>query len=153
MKHSKMYRAAQSGFTLIELMITLTIVGLIALIAAPIFTDYAIRARVAEVSSVFAPIKTAVSVQYATDGRLSGINGLGDLANAPYPTVGSYAGEHVASLNVGPNGEVTITMDGGDDLGDAATTTIIYTPSVPANSNSLTWAISSASTMPEKYRP
>ena len=51
------------GFTLIELMIVITIVGILATLAIPAYRDYTIRARVAECASLFAPIKTEIAMQ------------------------------------------------------------------------------------------
>ena len=54
-------KRTQSGFTLIELMIVIAILGILAAIAIPAYQDYSIRARVSEVINVAAPAKLAVS--------------------------------------------------------------------------------------------
>ena len=135
---NRIYRAAQSGFTLIELMIVLTILGLIALIAAPIFGDYAIRARVAEVNNTFGPVKTAIDLSYAEKGALP--SSLADVPLAPSQTATDYATDVVEKLEIGTGGRVTITLQTNTELGDASGKTVIYKPDILTN-GSLRWGL------------
>ena len=63
-------RPRQQGFTLIELMIVIAIVGILAAIALPAYQDYTIRARMAEPLAIAAEAKTTISEFYASNGRL-----------------------------------------------------------------------------------
>ena len=63
-------RPRQQGFTLIELMIVIAIVGILAAIALPAYQDYTIRARMAEPLAIAAEAKTTMSEFYASNGRL-----------------------------------------------------------------------------------
>ena len=88
----------QMGFTLIELMIVVAIIGILAAVALPAYQDYTVRAKVTEGLSLAGSAKTAVSENAANGANLS--SGW----SAPSPTT------NVASLAVnGANGEILIT--------------------------------------------
>ena len=63
----------QKGFTLIELMIVVAIIGILAAIAVPAYQDYTIRSRVSEGASLAGATKTAIDVMFSETGNLSGI--------------------------------------------------------------------------------
>lgn len=62
--------AVQRGFTLIELMIVIAIVGILAAVALPAYQDYTVRAKVSEVIMAATPAKTAVSESFQVNGVL-----------------------------------------------------------------------------------
>ena len=66
----KMQQRAQQGFTLIELMIVIAIVGILAAIALPAYQDYTIRAKMGEPMAALAEAKTAVQEFYVARGFL-----------------------------------------------------------------------------------
>ncbi|MBX9296170.1 pilin [Chromobacterium piscinae] len=98
----------QQGFTLIELMIVVAIVGILAAIAIPAYQDYTKRARVSEGLSLADAAKTAVTEYYATNNAwASGTSPF----NTTYGLAASIVGNSVSSINVLANGVVQITYN------------------------------------------
>jgi len=112
----------QKGFTLIELMIVVAIVGLLAAIALPAYRDYTIRSRVSEALAAAGACKTSVADFAASKGRLpdnSGEAGCGD-ANNP--------SKYVMQVVVVTSGVIVVATSEDSDLGDAGAKVITLTP-------------------------
>ena len=95
-----MMNKVQKGFTLIELMIVVAIIGILAAIAIPAYQDYTIRSQVTEGLNLAGAVKTAVAERYAQTGAwpetLTDL-GIVDAANAETPPFGKY----VLSVDMG----------------------------------------------------
>ncbi|MDP3812725.1 MAG: pilin [Hydrogenophaga sp.] len=134
-----MKRSMQKGFTLIELMIVVAIIGILAAVALPAYQDYTVRARVTEGLTLAGSAKTAVSENAA--------NGLPFGSGWAVPT----ATANVASVALtSANGEIVITYTGRVGAGAP---TLVLAPrdgavalaegTVPA-AGSITWFCNSA---------
>ena len=147
-------RNNDKGFTLIELMIVITIIGILAAVAVPVYQDYTVRTRVAECTSLFGPIKTATTLYVSDNGTLpSALASLSGISSDP----NEHSGEYVDNIDVGAGGVVTCTLGTGPGLGGpvanggAGGGTLILNPD--QTGNRITWSVDSASTVPAEFRP
>lgn len=148
----------QGGFTLIELMIVVAIIGVLASIAVPQYQNYVARAQVSEAISLASSAKTAVSEYYVTNGAFPANNTTAGISDAA-----DIKGSYVASVTVGTDGVITAKMkaastDGGGVVGALANTTLDFRPEASdstTNSGSITWECGpgGATPIPTKYLP
>lgn len=95
----------QQGFTLIELMIVVAIIGILAAIAIPAYTNYTIRAQVTEGINMMALAKTPIMDAFLNNGEAPTDRATAGLSPLPGDTVGKY----VTSVNI-VNGVVIVTF-------------------------------------------
>lgn len=136
----------QKGFTLIELMIVVAIIGILAAIAIPAYQDYMIRARVSEAIVAGDMAKTAVSEAAQSAGALPATN-----AAAGLGTAASYASTNLTSITV-TNGVIALLLPNNATLGSQAAFTISMTPTFVAGSP-ITWVCSTLPATAWRYVP
>jgi len=153
----------QKGFTLIELMIVVAIIGILAAVALPAYQDYTIRARVSEAILATSQCRTAIAEVYqsAAAGTAIAADGWGC-------GEGTTSTQYVALIGTDVNGVVTVTTQatgtaGGDSLtANAAGKTLTLTPMQSDMATPLTTADIPTQvggfkcvpgTMPAKYLP
>ncbi len=113
-------KKTQQGFTLIELMIVVAIIGILAAVAIPSYQDYTKRAHVAEGFSLAGAAKLAVAEYHASEGAFPTTN-----ASAGMSSATSITGNAVRSVSVGAAGAITITYNTKVTAG----ATVVLTPS------------------------
>ena len=143
-----MMKQVQKGFTLIELMIVVAIIGILAAVALPAYRDYTVRAKVSEIMLAASSAKQAIAEFANTNGALPGAGEV-DLASQQSKYVASVAWDDANDQIV-----VTTPTDGG---GDAALEDkeLQLAATLNASSQQVTWACrsSGAKAIDSKYLP
>lgn len=166
-------KSNQQGFTLIELMIVVAIIGILAAIAIPAYQNYTVRAKVTEMINAGSSAKTAVAEGYQSNG-MTGVKAAG-VTLATETTSSKYVKDVVIAQDTG-----VITVTSATDAtvsglpADAVNKTIVFTPSIAGTAlaaasvgGTIDWACASATNanatakslpvtagnMPAKYVP
>lgn len=142
----------QQGFTLIELMIVVAIIGILAAVAIPAYKDYTTRAKMSEVLVMMEPAKLAVSETVSAEGSLAAFNdkattaGSADAASGyTFPGTTDYV-SNVVTAATATSATVTATSKV-----PGANGSVVLTASETTTSGQLTWACTS--TIPDKFLP
>ena len=133
-------KAIQKGFTLIELMIVVAIIGILAAVALPAYQDYTVRAKVSELLLAASGVRSSISEKFQVDPSATANAGVG----VTIPIVGK-----VASASVTDGGLIAVyASTASTSVGQNVTVTM--TPTYDTTNGTISWSCAGT---PSKYLP
>jgi type IV pilus assembly protein PilA len=147
MNRRSIARNAQKGFTLIELMIVVAIIGILAAVAIPAYQDYTQRAQIAEAFTSADGMKTAIAEFAQSNGAFPAATDI--TAGIGGPVTGKYS----SAATTADTGVIIVTMGAAGVAGaDIAGTTVTFSPPTLAGlAGAFVWGC--ASTAKQKFLP
>jgi len=140
-----MSNGKQRGFTLIELMIVVAIIGILSSIAIPAYLDYAVRSQVGIGINLASAAKASVTEYYQENGVYPGTNAVAGIAAA-----GTITGKYVSQVEVTGAGLVQVTF--GNDVNTKILNAVL-TMTPTDNTGSVSWTCTGDATLQDKWMP
>lgn len=137
----------QQGFTLIELMIVVTIIGILAAVAVPMYLDYTVRAQISDGITLAKGAKSAVTEFYQDRGSMPNGN-----IDAGLSAGGDIRGRYTSSVTVG-NGDGVITITFGNQANVVIDGEDVTLTADTSAAGSVQWICASAGVIEDKHLP